>query len=283
MLRPLDEDDFPLAAALLAEGFPVRTRAQWDAGLQLLKRYAGNAACGVPYGRLLVVDGQAVGIALTPASERQRADGSRVTLVNFSSWYVREEHRWRAPLMLRALVADPRATYLDLTPLPQVEKILQVVGFRAVNDGTTVASLPLCAAGTAHGARVRELTDADRLPPGSPPREMLLAHRDLGCVPLLLEHEGGSTLFVYRPRPLRRMPAARLKYIGSHRLLRRHLPALARHLVARGLLFLSWDTRRGEAPRWGTVHRGWGTWYAKGEIDEDCTDFIGSELCILGV
>jgi hypothetical protein len=283
MLKPLLEDDFPTAAALLAEGFPVRTRAFWEGGLQRLKRHAGNAACGVPLGQLLVSDGQAVGIALTPASPRLRSDGRRYNLINFSSWYIRPEHRWRAPLMLRGLVRDPEATYIDLTPTPQVEKMLVASGFSLVNAGSCIAPLPLQAALPGRGARLRELAATDTLSQTAPPMEMLLAHRELGCVPLVMEHEGGSTLFVYRPRPLRGLPAARLKYIGSHARLVRHLPVLARHLLARGLLWLTWDARDGHAAGLGTLRRDSGKWYAKGEITADCTDFIGSELCILGL
>jgi hypothetical protein len=283
MLRPLDEDSFPVATALLAEGFPERTRAFWSEGLRRLHRYGGNTACGVPMGQLLFVGGEAVGVALTPASPRHRPDGRRRNLVNVSSWYVREKHRWRAPLMLRSLLADPDASYTDLTPVPQVEPILLASGFRPVSHGTLVAALPMCAIASSGRARVRELMPDDPLPPAAPPIDILLAHRDLGCVPLLMDHGGGQTLLVYRRQLVRRMPAARLTYIGSHRALQQHLPALARHLLARGILFLSWDARGARISRAGISLRHWGHWYAKGEFDEDCTDFIGSELYILGV
>ena len=120
MLHALTENHFPTAAALLAEGFPERSRAFWSHGLGRLARHAGNASCGVPLGALWLSDGEPVGVALTPASPRTRPDGSPRPVVNLSSWYVRPPHRWRAPLMLRALLRDPRATYVDLTPSPPV-------------------------------------------------------------------------------------------------------------------------------------------------------------------
>jgi hypothetical protein len=283
MLHALTEDHFPTAAALLAEGFPERSRAFWAHGLGRLAHHAGNGSCGVPLGALWVSDGEPVGVALTPASPRTRPDGSPRPVVNLSSWYVRPQHRWRAPLMLRALLRDPRATYVDLTPSPPVEKMLLASGFRAVGTGTTLAALPVCAVGRARGARVRPLAAGDRLGCAVPPPAVLQAHRELGCLPLVMEHEGGPTLFVCRPRAVRGLRAVRLEYVGSHQALQRHLPALARHLLARGFLCATWDTRDGAPPRAGTSQRDWGRWYARGEIENDCTDFIGTELCLLGV
>lgn len=282
-LRPLEAADFPAAAALLVEGFPERSRTFWDEGLRALKRYGGNAECGVPFGQLLIAEGRPAGIALTPACWRRRGDGRRYPLVNFSSWYIRPEHRWLAGLMLRRLFSDPHATYVDLTPDARVARMLVVCGFRAVNTGTIVAALPLCAAGSGRGARVRDLWPEDELSAAAPPRPMLLAHRELGCRPLVIEHEAGRALIVYRERPVRGLPGARLMYVDSHAVLGRCLPALARFLLRRGLLMLSWDARGRKPSGLGSVHRAGGIWYALGEIDGDRTDFIGTELCILGV
>lgn len=283
MFHALTDNDFPAAAALLTEGFPERGPHFWQQGLHRLRQHAGNAAAGVPLG-LLMKDGERpVGVALTPASQRHRTDGSVQTLVNVSSWYVQPTYRWRAGLMLRALVSDASRSYIDLTPTEDVARMLPVFGFRPVNRGTTVALLPMLALGRSGGARIHPLQPGDRLPDGSPPMEQLLAHRELNCWPLLLEHGTGSTLLVYRPRPLRGVPGARLKYIGSHTMLRQHLPVVARHLLARGLPLLTWDTREDDATSRAFIHRPGGIWYAKGTAFEDYTDFVGTELCILGV
>ncbi|MBL8328706.1 MAG: hypothetical protein JNJ71_07615 [Rubrivivax sp.] len=284
MFRPLMEADFPAAAALLAEGFPNRSLAFWESGLNRLRVHARNQEAGVPLGLLLQHEGQLAGVALMPASLRQRADGSRYPLVNVSSWYVRPEHRLRAAPMLRAMVADKRCAYIDLTPTEEVRRMLPLFGFKTVNAGTTVGVLPLLALGSAAAARIRPLRADDVLPAQAPPLEMLLAHRELDCESVLLEHEGGQTLFVYRSRPVRRLPAARLKYIGSHAVMQRCLPVLARHLLARGFLLMSWDTRGTDAPSTASLRRRpGGLWFARGETFDDVTDFIGTELCILGV
>lgn len=283
MLQPLVPADFPVAAALLAEGFPARTLGFWQEGLRRIERHAGNARCGVPLGYLLRIDGEAVGVTLTPATTRRMADGAIRRVVNFSSLYLREAHRWRTVQFFRTVLSDPQTTYLDLTPAEHVRPMLPLFGFRPVSVGHDIVALPAAACGAGHGASLRALRETDALPPGAPDMAILMAHRELGCEPLLLEHPEGSTLFVYRRRPMRGVPAARLKFVGSHRALRRHLPLLARHCLARGMLVLTWDARAELPPPRLGYRRPTMPWYARGPVPDDCTDFIGSELCLLGV
>ena len=283
MLRPLFEGDFPVAAALLTEGFPVRTRAFWDTALERLRRYSGNAACGIPLGQLLLSQGEPVGVALTPASVRTAPGCPTRRLINFSSWYIRPEHRWRAAMMFRHIVSDSNATYLDLTPSLHVQPMLPLFGFRPISVGFDVVPTPLTSVGLGGGAHVRDYVPTEALPPYSPSAEQLLAHKEVGCVPLVMEHAAGNTLFVYRSRPMRRLPAARLMYVGDHEVLHRHLPVLARFALMRGMAVLTWDARSNFAvPRWG-VRREANIWYARGELPDNCTDFIGTELAFLGV
>jgi hypothetical protein len=283
MFKPLLDEDLPVASALLIEGFPERGVAFWNDGLRRMWQHAGNAAVGVPLGLLMMDGTQAVGVALTPASRRFRADGSAYTLVNLSSWYVRPQFRWRAGLMLRSMLSDPSHAYVDLTPSEDVKRMLPLFGFKPVNQGTTIAVLPAYAAGSSQGARIRPLQPTDDLPPGAPPMEMLIGHRQLNCESLVLDHPEGRTLLVYRPRRLRRLPGARLKFIGDHAVLYRHLPVVARHLLSRGMVMLSWDTRPERCPGVPLFHLPGGIWYARGENFDHCSDFIGTELCILGV
>jgi hypothetical protein len=229
-----------------------------------------------------MLDGeQPVAVALAPASVRQGADGRPRTLVNVASWYVRPQFRWRAALMLRAMLADPKAVYIDVTPTPDVARMLTLMGFRAVNVGIVLACTVGHAWRSAAGARVRELQPDDALPPDSPPREQIDWHRDLACLPLLMEHGSQRTLLIYRTKRMRGLPVARLKYIGSHDALHRHLGALARHLLAKGFVFMSWDRRTSTPDSPFNVTRSGGIWYARGGDFEDRTDFIGTELSLL--
>jgi hypothetical protein len=284
MLRPLRDEDFPAAALLLTEGFPDRTLAFWQHGLQCMRRYAQNEAAGLPLGHALMDGDIMVGVVLTPASPRARPDGSAYVLVNVSSWYVKPEFRWRAGMMLRTVLANQQHVYVDITPNEEVCRMLPLFGFRPVNTGLTVALLPWLALRRSHGARVRPLRSDDSLPPEAPPMETLLRHRELACEPLMLEHSQGQELIVYRRRTYRRMPAARLKYIGSHATLVRHLPALARYLLLRGMPFLTFDSRADTPAGLPLIQVPGRKWYVRGQADfSDHTDFVGTELCILGL
>jgi hypothetical protein len=282
-LEPVASDDFPAVSRLLDEGFPLASGEGWLARLRRLHRYGGNEAAEVPLGQLLWDGDHPVGVALTPASLRQRADGSRYRLVNLSSLYLKPDHRWRAGLVLRKLVADPQNIYIDLTPTAEVGKMLAAFGFRPVSCGTRFAVLPLHALGLDPGVRLRPWRPDDLLLPDGPPRDLVQNHRELGCVALVLEHAEGRDLLIYARRSVRRLPSARLLYITSHARLERHLPVLARHLLARGIVFLSWDARHRDDRGARTPFRPGGVWYARGDAFTDRSDFIGSELCLFGL
>jgi hypothetical protein len=281
MLRPLLDGDFPVAASLLNEGFPSLSESFWLAGLKIVRARCSNASLGLPVGWLMMDGEQAVAVALAPASVRLAADGQQQTLVNVASWYVRPQFRWRAALMLRAMLSDPNVVYIDVTPTPDVARMLTLMGFRAINVGVVVACTAVHAWRSAPGVRVRELRPDDALPPYSPPRDQIEAHRELGCVPLLVEDGRQATLLIYRSKRMRGVPVARLKYIGSHVALNRHMGAVARLLLIKGFAFLSWDRRSTTPHSPFNVLRSGGIWYARGGNFEDRTDFIGTELSLL--
>jgi hypothetical protein len=279
-MRPLAASDFPEAAVLLHEGFPSRPLQFWQGALQRLQRYGGNAEADHPLGYLMLDSGSAVGIALTPASLRRRADGSTLRVVNISSWYVRPAFRWRAGFMLRGILADPDAVYTDLTPTPEVQRLLPVVGMQPLNRGVAIHALPLLALQPARGGRVHELPDGQDWPHAGPSAAMLHAHRALGCLPLVLQAEGAAHLLVVQRTALRGVPAAQLVYADSQALLLRHAGALARHLLARGLLLLLRSTCVA-AHTATSVFRPRELWFARGGSFEDRTDIFGSELCVI--
>ncbi len=283
MLKPLEEGDHSTAVRLLTEGFTQRTAHFWTEAMERLRRYSGNAEAGVPLGHLLLAKGEPVGVALTPASLRRGANGEHFRLINFSSWYIQPEHRYRAAMMFRQVVADTSATYLDLTPALHVQPMLPLFGFRPMSVGMDITATPALAVQPTRGAHLRDFRPDDPLPAHAPSAQQLLVHKELGCSPLILEHPGGQTLFVYRQRAIRRLPTARLKYVGDHAVLQRHLPALARYFALRGMPAMVWDARAEQpAPRWGYRHPA-NVWYARGQVPDNCTDFIGTELCLLGV
>lgn len=282
MPRPLALDDLPDVERLLRAGFPERSAAFWRQGLARLLAQ-GEGAGGLPWGFGLEADGRLVGVGLTPTSHRRRADGSLTRVVNLAGWTIEPAHRFRALAMLRRMLADPQAAYIDLTPSPTVQRMLPHVGMQPVGTGTAVLLLAAHAIGAARGAALRPLP-AGQGPTLGPSAALLDAHRGFGCEPLLLAHPDGEDLLVWRPTRVRGLPAARLVYVASHAVLRRHLPVLARHLLARGLLLLQCDGRiAAPGDGWRTFRRPHGVWFARGADFSDQTDFLGTERCLFGV
>lgn len=279
MLQPVTTSDLPLAIQLLTEGFPERSTAFWETSLSRLRCHGGNAMANVPWGQFLLERGQPVGIALTPASVRQR-DGQSQLLINLSSWYVRPSHRWRALLMLRRLVSNKKATYTDLTPTPTVQRLLPLVGLKAVNRGLLIDFLALHAWRGAPGAELEPLHAGADVSGFAPPAELIESHRALGCQPLLLHDAQGSQLLVLQRTSVRGLPAARVVYADSNQRWRRQLGLLSRHLLGQGIWCLVSDSRADRRPP-GALFRPRDIWFSRGDDFEDRTDLLGSELCLL--
>lgn len=281
-MRPLQDtsDDFAEAVALLSEGFPGLASGFWPQALARLKHYGGNTQAGVPLGYFMLDKGRPVGVALTPASVRRRADGSTSRMVNISSWYVRRPYRWRAGFMLRGILAGEDAVYTDLTATPELQSTLSVLGMQAVNRGIAVHPLPLLCLHPARGGQLYGLTASEPWPERGPPRAMVEAHRELGCMPLVLTHGGQQQLVICRRTTVRGLPAAQLVYAESRSQLLRHIGVLARHLLSMGFAFFVRDTRQAVSTA-TAIFRPREVWFARGDMFEDHTDIFASELCII--
>jgi len=281
-MRPLVDGDIPQAALLLHEGFPALSVAFWVAALARLRHYGGNAQADVPLGWFMLHKDQPVGVMLTPASLRTRTDGSVEKLVNLSSWYVRPPHRWRAGFMLRGVMADKTCIYTDLTPTAEVQLMLPKLGFTALNRGVLLYALPLLAVLPAGGAVVRALEPGEMWLHAGPAPEMIEAHRDLGCLPLVLETAAGPQLVVVKRIRVRGVPGAQLIYAASRSEVVRHRSALARHLLRRGLLIFVHDTPHARSTALGWFRQR-DLWFASGDDGSlsDRTDAFASELSIV--
>jgi hypothetical protein len=280
-MRPLDDADFAQVATLLHEGFPGLSAGFWAAALQRLKHYGGNRQAGVPLGWLMLNGTEPVGVMLTPASLRLRPDGRTERIVNLSSWYVRPEFRWRAGFMLRGAMVDKTVVYTDLTPSPEVQKMLPLFGFQPLNRGVALHLLPLQCLHPSRGAQIRDLQPDEPWAHAGPPREMIEAHRELGCLPLVLQPPlGPPQLVICRLGRLRGLRLAQLVYADSQSLLLRHRGALARYLLKKGVMLFVHDTRQsGSTPT--AWYRPRDQWFACGHAFDDRTDAFASELCIV--
>ncbi|WP_204321926.1 hypothetical protein, partial [Streptococcus pneumoniae] len=78
-------------------------------------------------------------------SRRIEPDGTTRDVVNLSSWYIDEAHRWLAPRMLKAVISEAGTVYTDLTPSPSVVHLNGRLGLTVWTDGVLLAALPLAA------------------------------------------------------------------------------------------------------------------------------------------
>lgn len=277
MLKPFGPEDRAQVLFMLEEGFPERDRIFWGRALDRLFAWPGNRAVDYPPGFFWIEKGESVGIILTPASPRNRTDEASPPVVNVSSWYVRDSYRWKAPLMLRALFRDERVIFTDLTPTPEVQKMLPAFGFMPACEGIEWIGTPFFAF-RQKKARVLAWQSGTMLAAGSPPDPLIAEHISWGCTALVLEHAEARHLVVLKPMRARGLPAARVLFAGCRAALEAGLPALSRHMLLRGTLLLQIDARP-EARR-GPGYRPHGIWFARAKSFPDRTDHFGSELAL---
>jgi hypothetical protein len=260
-----------VALSVLAEGFPGRSVEFWRKGLRQAAESGEKA--GVPTGYVLLSKGAPAGVILTFGSLRE---GRAEPIVNLSAWYVRETHRFLAPIMLKS-VCSGAATYTDLTPTPQAARLSQSLGFRPLCGATAVAVLPLNALLPGRGA-VREWR---KLQLSGAQLAMAAAHEAMGCTILGVETPEGHDVLIIRRVTYFRMAAMEVVY-GKRKVIKEAAGPIARSLLARGAAALLFDCeRREEAPSGTFFKRSLATRLIKGESTPGIIDYAWSELPIL--
>ena len=230
--RVIEETDLDDVVALLAAGFPARSIAWWHRGIERLRSRA--SPLGYPrYGRLLETNGRVVGALLTIHAEMVDAAGDHFVRCNLSSWYVQSDFAGHAPLLLGAALRDKSVTYVNVSPAPHTQPIIEAQGFRPFASGS-LATVPTLAR-RRERARVRGLKDTDRSTwtDGG----LLGDHAALGCLCLVVEAADGAHPFVFSaPRRLRGfLPAAQLLYCREILDYVRFAGALGPALLRRGI------------------------------------------------
>jgi hypothetical protein len=273
-LRPIQTPDWDEAVTLLTRGFPDRERQFWLRGLERqASLQTGN------YGYFLDSRGVGVGIMLTLRSQRQRADGTALPIVNLSSWYIEPAHRWRAPTMLRAIIEENDAVITDLTPLPHLYKLNTELGLSVWSAGKIIAStMPWAILPGRRGIKVLGAAEAKTLVSNAD-TDLLGWHDRNGCIAAVLCDDHMAVPLVFRSIYRRGIHLAQLIYAESRKTVINHLPSIMRFLAGRGIFLLSVDALREDCPRGAYFrpgpHRFW-----KGPIKRDRLDYAYSELVV---
>jgi hypothetical protein len=237
--RQISHSDVPAVAALLARGFPERSREFWRGVFARLEVHPIPAECP-KYGYLLESGGAVVG-AILLISSRYRGDPGTIRC-NVSSWFVEPAFRSYASLLVSKALSLKHVTYLNITPAPQTIPLLRVQGYSQYSNGVFVAVPAL--------QRDREDSRAKivKADAGSPvwgeqfEHELLLEHARYGCLSLWCVTRGQAYPFVFRPRALKGvMPCAQLIYSRDIDDFIRLAGPLGRWLAARGRLLVVVD------------------------------------------
>lgn len=279
MLEPIETDRLDEAAAVLSRGFPARDGSFWHDGLRRLDDFHGRHGLG-PCGYLMRRAGETVGVILTMRSRRE-GQGRPAAVVNLSSWYIDEPHRWMAPRMLKR-VLEEEAVITDLTPSPRVLQMMDHFGFEPWTEGGHIAALPLSALRASNGYRVA--ADGATLAGLSPGDARIVEdHRALGCIVAGLVGAGGVTPLVFSPLWRKGIRSARLVYAEDRQAIAAALGPIARFLLKRGILCaeLPGDSRERLPGAWFTP-RARPTFF-RGAMRRDAIDHAYSEFVFLRI
>ncbi|MCA0344587.1 hypothetical protein P9A16_14575 [Shinella sp. 838] len=276
-LCAIDEARLEAAETLLSKGFPSRSRAFWRKGLRRLADQ--NRAAGQPsVGFFLLAGETPVGILLT-ISRWDAQTGRRI--VNLSSWYVEENHRWSATRLIMAGLADKEAIYTDLTPTPAAVEINNRFGFRSIGFDLSLVVLPWLALAGPRQGRLRPL---EAVPAGALAETLLRDlrnHLALGCIVVAVEVNGRYHPIVLSVTSRKRIPVARVVFAENQDIVADNLGALARLLVLRGVPVLALQVEEGRNVPYAWIWKRGLCYQVKGDWDDRLIDELYSERVLL--
>jgi hypothetical protein len=213
------------------------------------------------------------------------ANNSVATRCNLSSWYVEPKFRAYAPLLVSQALKHKNVTYLNTSPAPNTQSIIEAQGFSRYCDGTFIAVPVLnglfgSAQVKAFGAHRRPEVDFDPFE-----QELLLQHAAYGCISLWCATSKSAHPFVFRPRLVKTViPCAQMIYCRDIAEFVRFAGPIGRFLAVRGRPFVLLDAN-GPVPRLvGAFRYGWmPPKYFKGPQRPRLGDLAYTEEAVMGV
>ncbi len=280
--RQIAEADIAAVAALLARGFPNRSRKFWQRAFAQLTRR--EPPPGLPkYGYLMESGRVPVGAILLICATMWNGEQASIRC-NLSSWYVEPRFRAYAPLLVSQALRHKDVTYLNVSPAPHTLSTIEAQGFSRYCDGIFVA-LPML--NGPFGKAGVEVFDARRpLPIDVDPfeQEVLLEHAAHGCISLWCASVGRAYPFVFRPRLVKTVvPCAQLIYCRDVGDLVRFAGPVGRYLARRGRSLVIVDANGPIAGLIGMFRRDRMPKYFKGPQRPRLGDLAYTEYAMLGV
>jgi hypothetical protein len=231
--RQINDADIDSVVDLLTRGFRLRTRDYWQRALARLSTHQTPAEMP-KFGYLLESGGDVVGVILLIFSSIPGDDASRMRC-NVSSWYVEPAFRSHASLLISQAIKFKNITYVNISPALHTRPIIEAQGFSRYSSGQFVAAAALSLNSPDGGAKV---IDADMHPDAHfEPSELdlLLAHKEHGCMSLWCVTSERAHPFVFMPRLAKGVvPFAQLIYSRHIRDFVRLAGPIGRYLAVRG-------------------------------------------------
>ena len=280
--RVITDRDIDAIVDLLVKGFPIRSRAYWQHGLQRLAKRP--APPGLPtYGYLLENGDVAVGVVLLIFSESRQGE-ARTIRCNVSSWYVEPAFRPYAPLLISRALRHENVTYLNISPAPHTLPTIEAQGFIRYTNGQFVCIPALAFASHAAPARVVDGTADPGVAVSAFDRDILASHAGYGCISLWCVTDERAFPFVFRPRRIKRIvSAAQLVYCTDPVDFVRFARPLGGHLARRGIPLAIVDAD-GPIPGFiGMYFEGKLPKYYKGPTPPRLGDLAYTEFVIFGL
>jgi len=280
--RQIAETDLEAVAALLARGFPGRGRGFWQDALSRLTQR--ESPPGLPqYGYLLASDGAIVGAILVICTTMGVA-GAGTPRCNLSSWYVEPRFRAYAPLLVAQATRDKHATYVNASPAPHTQPIVEALGFERYCHGVFLAAPMLN--GLFGGARAAVL-GAGQTPQrryDASAQELLRRHTALGCISLWCETAEFAYPFVFRRRRIKGfVPCAQLIWCRDIADFVRCAGPIGRCLARRGMPFVIVDANGPITGLVGVYRRGVMPKYFRGPERPRLGDLAYTEYAYFGL
>jgi hypothetical protein len=188
------------------------------------------------FGWVLVDDDDVVGFVSTMLSERM-IHGETARLCNTSNWIVKSEYRAHSLALYAKAIADKSITVTNLSPTPQVLKLLEKQGFTLMDKSERII-LPVVTAQTFMD-RCEILTDADSVRDALKGESLrFFREHQLPFNHHVLLRTPVSDCYVMMNRTLKtirgssRLPFARVHHIGTPDVFVQHLEKLVVHIAA---------------------------------------------------
>lgn len=279
--RPIGVADLDAVAALLAQGFGGRPAQYFRDGLNRM------AARDVPegaqrFGYCLDTGSRLAGAILLIAAERE-VEGQRAVFCNVASWYVLEEFRAYAQLIVSIALRNKDFTYTNVSPAPHTWSIVENQGYTRYCNGLFFAAAAL--ARPLPGIAI-EAFDAERHA-AVPDHALLSRHAAMGCTVVVAREDDRLDGLVFRRYRIRSgrlpLPAMFALHAPSHERLVALAGNLGRHfLLTRAAPFLVMDAQGPVAGLRGIYTERRGRKYFKGPHRPSLAALADSEYAIFG-